>query len=140
MYGNCIQAVEDALGFHVDHKVWIDGGDAAEHAHHSRVFGCHGLRGQFGHVSKRPPLGFDLEGLMRLVVRLVPKHHGFNHGSPLCAIPLPGRIDHVWSVLQLPAAANVHFLLWMTDDREARAAEQRFRASPIRDPPIGRGA
>ena len=57
--------------------------------------------------------------------------------SPSCALLPSGRIDRVRSGLQLSAAAHKDLWFWMADDLKAGAAEQRFRASPIRDPPVG---
>jgi hypothetical protein len=90
VYSHRIQALQDALTLHIRDKERVNGRDAAKHPQQARTFGGYRLCGEFGHVGERPPFGIDLKGPVRLVIRLVPEHHGFYHGHSLVCDPLVG--------------------------------------------------
>jgi hypothetical protein len=81
-----LDMVEHALAGHVLDERGIDRRDAAQHPDEAGTFGADGAASQDRHLGEARPVRVLLEGPMRLVVGLVPQHHGFDHAGP----PLAG--------------------------------------------------
>ena len=74
-------AVERALCLHVGDEIRVDRRDAAENPGQARRLGRDRLAGQPAHARKPRPVRVELGVPMRLVVRLVPDHRGFDHAA-----------------------------------------------------------
>src|SRR5690606_26829472 len=80
---------EDALRSEVLDEVRVDRRDPAEHAGEGRAFGGHGRGRDLHHFRVDPPVRIDLEIPVRLVVRLVPELHRFDHGHTSGRVAVP---------------------------------------------------
>jgi hypothetical protein len=74
-----INRIKHAQIAHPSNEKSIDRRNAAQHTYQPRVSPLHSLRGSTDHGRKLFPFRIDLEIPMRLVIRLIPKHHCFDH-------------------------------------------------------------
>ena len=80
-----IHRVQRAVPFHAAHPGRIDGRHAAQHAGDRRIDRVDRIAGTRDRIGEDRPVGIEFRVPMRLVVRLVPDHRGFDHrvSSPL---------------------------------------------------------
>src|SRR5256885_11986245 len=79
MYRYDVHRVQDTMRSHQLNEFRINGRDSAEHNLQIRIYLAHGIRPKNGHFRKFVPMRIQFEIPMGEIVRLIPKHHRFDH-------------------------------------------------------------
>ena len=90
MHRQRVDRRKDAMRLDLAHPVRIDGRHAAENARDVRIHRGDGVAGADHAIGEQGPFGIEGEIPVRLVVRLVPEHGGFDHGLFFPAGPRAG--------------------------------------------------
>lgn len=137
---NGVDVVEHALRFHKSEEVRINRRNSAEHAREPGIDLPDRSRGQLCHMGKAAPVRIDLRIPMRLVVRLVPDHGGFDH-EYLRIAGNAGRLPALAAPADGPAGYDTFsFSVWIfapqspitSTETEAGAISKRGQASEER--------